>query len=353
MSSGEDEEEQEEEFGYIPFQYSITSYGADYTIDGLVNRILQGDIFVPKFQRGFVWSYYQASRFIESLLLGLPVPGIFLSREYGTEKLLVIDGQQRLRTLQFFYEGTFMPSGQDFALKGVQPEFEGKTYKTLREEDRRRLNNAVMHATIVKQDKPEEDNSSIYYIFERLNTGGTLLTPQEIRSCIFQGEFNDLLKNLNHNETWRLIYGNVNPRMKDEELILRFFALLYHGHEYARPMKVFLNRYMGSNRHLKHQSQDQLCGVFVKTIETAFKALGTNAFKLQRGVMSSIFDSVAIGLSERLAKGAITDYSALRGRYYGLLKNDEFLTAVTSSTSDEKNVNKRIELAIKALNEVP
>jgi len=107
--------------------------------------------------------------------------------------------QQRLRTLQFFYEGQFKPTGQVFELKGVQPEFEKKTYETLAVEDRRRLDDSVMHATIVKQDKPEEDNSSIYYIFERLNTGGTLLMPQEIRSSIFQGELNDLLKELNQN----------------------------------------------------------------------------------------------------------------------------------------------------------
>jgi len=199
MSSPEDEGDLDEDVEYIPYQYSITSYGADYTIDGLVRRIQKGDIIVPRFQRSFVWSYLQASRFIESLLLGLPVPGIFFSKEYGSEKLLVIDGQQRLRTLQFFYEGQFKPTGQVFELKGVQPEFEKKTYETLAVEDRRRLDDSVMHATIVKQDKPEEDNSSIYYIFERLNTGGTLLMPQEIRSSIFQGELNDLLKELNQN----------------------------------------------------------------------------------------------------------------------------------------------------------
>jgi hypothetical protein len=353
MTEEEREDGLDEEFEYIPYQYSMTSYGADYTIDGLVKRIQQGDIFVPKFQRSFVWSYYQSSRFIESLLLGLPVPGIFLSREYGTEKLLVIDGQQRLRTLQFFYEGKFVPTGQDFLLKGVQPEFEGKSYAALRDEDRRRLDNAVMHATIVKQDKPEEDNSSIYYIFERLNTGGTLLTPQEIRSSIFQGEFNDLLKKLNLYETWRRIYGRVNPRMKDEELILRFLALFYHEAQYARPMKLFLNRFIGKNRHLQYQTDGEICRVFFSTVDTVFKAVGSNAFKLERGVMGGIFDSVAVGVARRLNKGEVHNYDVLSNKYSQLLRNEDFHVAATESTSDEKNVHRRIELATNAFNDVP
>ena len=86
----------------IPFQYSITAYGADYPIDGLVKRISDGSIFLPPFQREYIWDRKRASRFVESLLLGLPVPGIFLSREEETNRLLVIDGHQRLRTLEYF-----------------------------------------------------------------------------------------------------------------------------------------------------------------------------------------------------------------------------------------------------------
>ena len=99
--------------------YRITSYGVDFDVEGLVRRINGGDIFVPDFQRGFVWNFKQASQFIESLLLGLPVPGIFLTMEPATEKLMVIDGQQRLKTLQYFYSGKFGDGEQKFALQGV------------------------------------------------------------------------------------------------------------------------------------------------------------------------------------------------------------------------------------------
>ena len=113
VREGLSETELEEE---SPLKYSITSYGADYPVDGLVRRIGDGSIFIPTFQRGFIWSLREASRFIESLLLGLPVPGIFLSRDEDTKKLMVIDGQQRLRTLQYFYDGIFHNTGREFAL---------------------------------------------------------------------------------------------------------------------------------------------------------------------------------------------------------------------------------------------
>ena len=82
-------------------RYSISSYGADMPVDAIIPRLKREEIFIPPFQRKFVWTHTQASRFIESLLLGLPVPGIFLFKDPDTRKLMVVDGQQRLRTLQF------------------------------------------------------------------------------------------------------------------------------------------------------------------------------------------------------------------------------------------------------------
>jgi Protein of unknown function DUF262 len=193
----------------LPTTYSITSYGADYPVDGLVKRMTQGDIVVPLFridpepgqstvgfQREFVWTKPQADHFVESLLLGLPVPGIFLVKE-SNGKHLVLDGQQRLRTLESFYSGLFQ--GKEYLLENVQEKWRGKTYKTLHADDRRRLDDSIIHATVVRQDEPTEDQSSIYLIFERLNSGGTFLQPQEIRVALYHGQFASLLSKLNEN----------------------------------------------------------------------------------------------------------------------------------------------------------
>ena len=203
-------------------RYEISSYGADYPVDGLVKRISRGDIYVPEFQRGFVWTHAQSSRFIESLLLGLPVPGIFLFKEPETQRLVVVDGQQRLRTLQTYYHGIIR--GREFALRGVSEELNDLTYKSLPEDDRRRLDDAIVHATIFQQEDPQDDLSSIYLVFERLNTGGTPLVEQEIRSCVYPGPFNDLLEELAAHPKWREIYGSPSTRGKDQEIILRFLA---------------------------------------------------------------------------------------------------------------------------------
>ncbi len=336
----------------IPFKYSITSYGADYPVDSLFKRIDDGSIYVPPFQRGFVWTLKQASRFIESLLLGLPVPGIFLAKEQETQKLLVIDGQQRLRTLQYFYNGIFADSGREFALKGVQTQFNGVIYKLLPDEDRRRLDDSIIHATIVKQDEPSEDDSSIYHIFERLNTGGIRLQPQEIRACIYHGEFSDLLKRLNENKSWRAILGPANKNLRDQELILRFLALYFSAEKYKRPMKAFLNSYMGKNRHLKFQSEEELCQAFVRTIEVAHKCLGSKAFRPKRALNAAVFDAVMVGIARRLARGNILNCETLEARYQNLLSNDNFLTACQTQTSDDEKVNRRVKLATNAFTDV-
>ena len=162
-----------------------------------------------------MWPHPQASRFIESLLLGLPVPAIFLSRESDTQKLMVIDGQQRLKSLLFFYEGLL--HGKEFKLHGVTKEFEGMTYRTLEEEDRRRLDDSILHAIVIKQEDPGNDDSSVYMVFERLNTTSTALSPQEIRACVYHGTFNDYLAKANGNPDWREIFGKPSVRQKDCE----------------------------------------------------------------------------------------------------------------------------------------
>lgn len=330
-----------------PFTYSISSYGADYPVDALVRRIQDGSISIPQFQRGFVWKPKQASRFVESLLLGLPVPGIFLSKEQGSRALMVIDGQQRLRTLQYFYNGSF-PDDRPFELTGVQRRFEGLMYNSLPIEGRRQLDDSILHATIVKQDEPSEDESSIYYIFERLNTGGTLLQPQEIRACIYHGAFNDRLGELNLYPQWRQIYGKISDRMRDQELILRFLALYFQADSYQRPMKGFLNRFMARNRTLQRYSHEQVTAVFCNAIGSIADFIGPSAFRPKRALNAAIFDAVMVGVSRRLSSNPIRSGEQFRSQYDSLMANDEFTAAVTTGTSGEEVVRARMELATAA-----
>lgn len=327
------------------FYYSVSSYGADYSADVLVSRLRKEKIFVPPFQRKYVWNQQKASRFIESLLLGLPVPGIFLSQETKTNRMLIVDGQQRLMSLLKYYDGIY--DDKAFKLKGIGSEYNGKSYKDLKESDRNRLDDSILHATVIKQDQPSDDDSSIYLVFERLNTGGMPLQPQEIRACIYYGDFNELLSNLIQTPSWRRLFTKVNPRMKEQELILRFFALRYEWPSYKKGFKAFVNRFMAANRDLQKYSSGILTDLFVRTIDFAEDALGKNAFRYGKRLNAAVFDSVMIALSLRLEQGDILSFGDFRDRYETLLQDDEYKSYVEKSTSSEKSVAGRIQRAIE------
>lgn len=337
----------------IPFTYSITSYGADYPVDSIVKRMESKDIVIPRFsrddsaeivnfQREYVWPKSKADRFIESLLIGLPVPGIFLVKEQSG-RLLVLDGHQRLYTLQAFYKGII--NGQEFRLDNVQNGFAKKSYSELDIEDRRRLDDSIIHATVVRQDEPSEDQSSIYAIFERLNTGGVNLQPQEIRVALYHGELVRVLEKLNNHCAWRKLYGKKSPRLKDMELILRFFALFYRSQSYRSPMKEFLNRYMASNRDLSKQSEEDLSSIFESTTNLLMEVVGERTFRPVRAVNVAVVDSVLTGVAKRLKRGPVKDHAAFSQSYDSLIKNPNYRPAIERGTSQEANVQRRLRLA--------
>ncbi len=345
-----DDASSEDEAAPTEIRYQISSYGADYPVDSLVQRLRRGDIAVPKFQREFVWPHPQASRFIESLLLGLPVPAIFLSRESDTQKLIVIDGQQRLKSLLFFYDGLL--HGKEFTLHGVTKEFEGLTYKTLEDEDRRRLDDSILHAIIIKQEDPGNDDSSVYMVFERLNTTSKALSPQEIRACVYHGSFNDYLATANGNPDWREIFGKPSARQKDCELLLRFFALFYKLDSYKRPMKVFLNRFMAENRQLERYGEKTLNGVLEPTMALVNHTVGREAFRPQHALNASVTDAILVGVARRLQHGPVTDLNALKVALYPVLKDERFADFYTVGTTDPDKVRARIEKVTSALQSV-
>ena len=346
----------------IPFTYLITAYGADYPVDSIVKRIDAEDIVVPRFswnggvnneiagfQREYVWPRPKADRFVESLLLGLPVPGIFLVKEQSG-RLLVLDGHQRLYTLQAFYQGVI--NGQEYRLSNVQERFSGKRYKDLDTEDRRRLDDSIIHATVVRQDEPTEDQSSIYVIFERLNTGGVNLQPQEIRVALYHGALVGVMRDLNEFSAWRSLYGSRSRRLKDMEMILRFFAFYYHAQAYRRPMKDFLNRYMASNRNLQKQDEQELKATFQTVSSFIRDVVGHGAFRPVRTINAAVIDSILVGAARRLAKGSINDHAMFRTKYEELLRHKEYRAAIETGTSQETNVENRLRLATEAFESV-
>jgi Protein of unknown function DUF262 len=337
----------------IPSEYEVITYPADFTLEGLVNKYKKGTMIVPGFQRNYVWNVKQASRLIESFLLGLPVPAIFLFTDATKNEQLVLDGQQRLKTLVYFFEGFFgeetSGSRKVFKLIGLNENsrYYNKTYKDLEETDQaafNKLNDSVLRAFVVKQITPD-GNTSVYHIFERLNTGGTQLVGQEIRNCVYYGPFNDLLCELNCYGNWRTIFGTNSPhkRQKDIELILRFLAFREDGDKYERPIKDFMSTFMSKYQNASPEKLAEFGSVFKSTCDKILASLGGKPFHIWSGFNVAAFDSVFTVISKHPVP------SDLKVRYEKLKVDQAFIKGVRSSTADESIVKLRIQLAVQYL----
>lgn len=355
-------EEQQELVEAEPSRVSVTYAGQDFDIHGLVRRMDREDILVPTFghedarieaagfQRSFVWSKPQMDRFIESLLMGYPIPGIFLVRQTD-RRYLVLDGQQRLRTLQFFFEGIY--AGRAFTLRNVSEEFVDLTYKTLSEELRRRLDDTFLQATIVESDGSEASLDAIYQIFERLNSGGTQLTPHEIRVALYAGPFIDYLETLNDDSNWRFLYGNRSPRLRDQELVLRVVGLYISASSYQRPLKTFLNTVVSRNRRLGDLDANVVRERFLEACRILREANGRSAMRLQGyQVNAALSEALFTGVMRRLDHGTAPDVSAVSDALAALKSNVELLGAVSRATADEERVRTRLEIATAAFAKV-
>lgn len=342
------EGDNEEEFFQKNIRYEVTAHGADFMVDGIISKMKRGDIKLLDFQRSFVWTPRRSSRFIESILLGLPVPGVFLYREEKDEGLLIVDGHQRLATLRGFYEGKFPDTDRVFKLKGVADPYEGKSFANLDERHRRLFENTIIHATIISQITPENEKESAYHIFDRLNSNSTPLQPQEIRTAVYHGKFQQLLGELNKHHNWRSIFGHPHKRAKDQELILRFLALKNKLKKYQKPMVGFLNDFMEENRYLNDDVARKYKKQFISTIDKVYESIGTRAFKPRRIMNVSVFDSVMVAIHAHLK----AESGSINKAYLKLLDDAEYIRVCTEATSDDINVHKRIKIAVEKFDEV-
>ena len=283
----DDYSEEEEADGQIE-EYDLTSSPNDFNVLTIFNFIESGAFVIPGFQRNYVWDITRASKLVESLILGLPVPQVFLF-ESAKNKFLVIDGQQRLMSIYYFVKQRFPRRERRsdirrfFAEEGKiaseilfddeyftqfklslpeslpsqRNKFKGLNYSTLGEY-KTRFDLAPIRNVIVRQgtQKGGDDDSAIYEIFNRLNSGGVNLRPQEIRTSLYHSAFYEMLNEINRANKWRTLVGKSEPdlHLKDVEILLRGFAMLVDRKHYAPSMIKFLNQ---SSKKFKTMSEDK------------------------------------------------------------------------------------------------
>lgn len=351
-------DEELEDLIYVEPKPALVTYATqDLSIDGLVKRMDRGSMLVPSFggsdnrvqvtgfQRGFVWSKAQMDRFIESLLLGYPVPGIFLVKQAADNRMLILDGQQRLITLQRFYNG--IHDSREFSLTYVGDEFRGLTYSTLDEALQFKLDDSYLQATIVSSDGSSEVDDSIYQIFERLNSGGTQLTPHEIRVALYAGPLMASIEALNSDDTWRSLFGRPSKRIRDHELITRVLALYSNSTRYSKPLKSFLNSFALENREITitHDPRGEL---FLKAISRLNQVIGPQAFRRidSNQLNTAQAEAICVAMMEAVEHQRLV--GDVEERFEQLLGNEEFLRHTARSTADRDAVDRRLQLAREA-----
>ncbi|MFV1681972.1 DUF262 domain-containing protein [Phaeobacter sp. JH20_14] len=340
-----------------PNRYNVSSYGWDSDVEGLVKRLKRGDIYVPGFQRGFVWSGPEKSRFIESLILGLPVPNVFLAQDAKTRSLNIVDGQQRLRSLWDYLEGRFYLTGQDIQeeLKGCYFSREvakAKSSKVLSDNDARALSDAVLHSIVIKPDPSYDDpelgheyNQAVIQIFKRLNTSGKPLQAHEIRASIFYGPLDNMLRELNENAHWRELFGKTHSRLKDMELILRFIALREKHEDYRSPMPKFLDTFMEDNRDIAEAQVDELKTAFEACVKLVKETIGKEGLRSGNTLTVSRFDAVMTGFDAYLTKFPEPDKAEVLKRLAQLEGDEEYQWSIDEFVNDTDRVKKRVSRA--------
>lgn len=347
----EDDEPNEEE-EEVTVSYDIATYPSDFTLSGIAEMWHREDILIPEFQREFMWTIKQSSLLIDSFLCGLPVPPVFFYIDEENRNL-VIDGQQRILTIVFFLEGYFGRESTHgkrsvFRLRGIglKNPYLNKRFVDLDESDQRKLKQTVLRAVNIRQLRPKGEGTSAYHIFERLNTGGTPLRPQEIRNCVFRGAFTGILKHLNLDENWRKILGrkSIDRRQRDVEFLLRVFSLVRSVDKYEKPMKEFLNKAMKANKTGRTQRVIEFQNIFPKVTKLIVEQMGEKPFHIRGPINIAALDSVISVLIENYKK---LPKQGLKAKMNRLLKSNDFQTWTRPGSSDAKVLQDRIALVRK------
>jgi hypothetical protein len=258
----------------------LATQSLDLSIEALVARISRnGLILQPEFQRDYVWSTRKASTLVESVLMRIPLPVVYLA-ETAESDWEVVDGQQRLTSLYSFVAGKF-PDGTAFKLgqMNVRSDIRGKAFKDLPKVDQNAILNYTLRAVILQN---ESHPDLKFEVFERLNCGSVQLTDAELRNCMYRGPYNDMLNELAENPFLLKVRHTDTPhkRMEDRQLILRFFAMKRNSHlNFRGGMKQFMNREMMAHRHAPPNEIGALKAMFESAIECAWTVFGPNAFR--------------------------------------------------------------------------
>lgn len=360
-------------------EYDIISAPNDWNFLTIVSFIESGSVKIPSFQRNYVWDIKRASKLIESLILGLPVPQVFLYEE-SRNSFLVIDGQQRLLTLYFFKTGRFPKPGSRAAVRtllsgtggpnqealhddehfvpfrlslskypsGAPNRFHRNTYMSLGE-NKTSLDLRTIRNVVVKQTSPEGD-AAMFEIFSRLNTGGVNLSPQEIRGSLFHSQLFSKIQELNMLPAWRRVVGITNPdsRMRDTEVILRAMALARDSDSYAGTMAGFVNQFCRSAQRLTEEQSNTAILDFTKFLGF-FAGAPSDLFLNRQAKFSGVLFESVYSAWVACHRPDLTGSTELFDQIIKVKHSEEFAKTLVEGSTKTINVSGRLAMALGAI----
>lgn len=354
---GEDEDAQPLAQGHK--RELITSV-LDYNLNTLSELVAAEQIDLsPRYQRRDRWKADRQSRLIESFLMNVPIPPIFLNEDdYG--KYSVIDGKQRLTAIHEFLRGRLRLTG----LK-VFTELNGLSIDDLSPSLRAVISTrANLRATIILR---QSDKEVKFEVFRRLNTGGVTLNPQEIRNSTWPGPTNDLLLELSENPLYRKMLGisklstsTLYKEMRDVELLLRFFTFGKDWSTFTGGMSRRLDKFMADNQRAKQSVLRSMEREFVQTLQTVDAAFGEHAFRRytpetgswRAQILAALFDAQMFACMKWTPEQIAGHEAEIADAYQHLFSNPEFRQSIDAATNTPKLFRRRIEMVDELLTRI-
>lgn len=347
------EEQESDDEPYAPSyqlaEREVQTIPADPDVETILRRIEDKNLILrPDFQRTSVWDNTKKSRLVESLLLNLPIPPCFLAEDENGVRV-VVDGQQRLNSVDDFYHGRYALSGLQ-----VLKDLNGKKWAELPPKLDRKILQRVIRTLVISH----HSNPGIRFeIFERLNSGGEPLTEQEIRNATMRGEFNKLLNTIANSPDFlaSMRAKRPDPRLRHHELILRFFAVRSAVKDYRPPLKMILSEYMRENREPGIEPVQCLKNLFSNAFENAQVVYGDDAFRRYRekdgksgfesAVSKAVFELEMISLSYFETSVVQPRAADIKSAFMMLsTTNNEFSDSLSRATDHRKRFYNRLDL---------
>ena len=346
-----DEEEAEEDIAFwSERQKELVTAQVDYNLGTLRDLASSNTIDLkPHFQRRFRWDDKKESRLIESLLLNVPIPPIYLNEDrYG--RYSVIDGKQRISAVFDFLSGKFPLKGliifsdlNELTFSGLPP-----TIQTILR------TRPTMRAVIVLR---QSDAAIKYEVFQRLNTGGVPLNPQEIRNNIFYGPLNEKINELGESPTFhralRIVNKNkskIYQEMRDSELVLRFMAFFESWDTFSGGVRIHMDTFMADNQTLRPRNIARYEVKFRQALENVMSVFGEESFKRwqpdkgswRNQVLASLYDAQMLGLQEFETVDLIANKARIIRKFKSMFNDEKFLSSIDAATNTPSYLKFRV-----------